>query len=70
MIDRSATVNNFTGIFATGEAVVRIGDSTVTGNGTGLATARTVADHFLLDQQSERQRHRRHADQHDPDEID
>ncbi len=39
MIDRSATVNNSTGIFAVGEATIRIGDSTVTGNGTGLATA-------------------------------
>ena len=39
MIDRSAVVNNGTGIVARGEAAIRIGDSTVTGNGTGLSTA-------------------------------
>ena len=37
MIDRSAVVNNSTGIVAAlGGGVIRIGDSTVTGNVTGL----------------------------------
>jgi hypothetical protein len=40
MIDRSTVVNNkFNGIIADGGAVIRIGDSTVTGNGIGLQTA-------------------------------
>jgi hypothetical protein len=41
MVDRSAAVNNLggTGVFAGGaNALIRIGDSTVTGNGTGLET--------------------------------
>jgi hypothetical protein len=39
MIDRSASVNNDSGIVAFGAgATIRIGDSTVTGNGTGLET--------------------------------
>jgi hypothetical protein len=43
MVDRSAAVNNGTGIFATvAGATIRIGDSTVSGNGTGLATAPAV----------------------------
>ena len=36
-VDRSAAVNNGTGIFANG-ATIRIGDSTVSGNTTGLST--------------------------------
>jgi hypothetical protein len=40
MIDRTASVNNVTGIFVQGAgATVRIGDSTVSGNGTGLSTS-------------------------------
>jgi len=39
MTDRTASVNNGTGIYAIGAAAtIRIGDSTVTGNGTGLNT--------------------------------
>jgi hypothetical protein len=37
MIDRSASVNNATGIFSF-SATIFIGDSTVSGNGTGLST--------------------------------
>jgi len=38
-VDRSASVNNSIGIFAGGTgATIRIGDSTVTGNNTGLST--------------------------------
>jgi len=37
MVDRTALVNNNTGVLSQGaDAVIRIGDSTVTGNGTGL----------------------------------
>ena len=38
MVDRTASVNNLTGIFAAvAGATIRIGDSTVTGNSTGLS---------------------------------
>ena len=48
MIDRSAVVNNSTGIVAAlGGGVIRIGDSTVTGNVTGLDFLRLGPDHFL-----------------------
>jgi len=40
MVDRTASVNNGTGIHVNGVgAVVRVGDSTVTGNGVGFSTA-------------------------------
>lgn len=40
MVDRTASVNNGTGVFANGVgAIVRIGDSTVTGNGVGFSSA-------------------------------
>jgi hypothetical protein len=40
MIDRTAAVNNITGIEASGAgATIRIGDSTVSGNDTGLSTS-------------------------------
>jgi hypothetical protein len=43
MVDRSAAVNNFTGIFSFGAgATIRIGDSTVTGNGTGLSAVNAI----------------------------
>jgi hypothetical protein len=70
MIDRSAAVNNLTGIFATGEAVVLIGDSTGDRKWHRIGHRPERCDYFLLDQRGERQRHRRLADQHDPDEID
>ena len=38
-INGSAAVDNDTGIFSQNSAIVRIGDSTVTGNATGLAVA-------------------------------
>jgi len=38
MIDRCAIVNNSTGVSATNDAIIRIGDSTVTGNSLGLSS--------------------------------
>jgi hypothetical protein len=43
MVDRTASVNNATGIFSFGAgATIRIGDSTVTGNGTGLSAINAI----------------------------